>query len=50
MAYDKNKIDEQAEREAMALKQQGQNVNQQHKRRKYSKEYNVVLFDKLFKS
>ena len=48
--YNRDNLDRQAEREGIALKQQGQNVNQQHKRHKIKAEYNKSKFDKLFKS
>ena len=47
--YDKNNIDIEAEREAIALRKQGQNKSQHHVRSKYKKDYNLVNFNKLFR-
>lgn len=49
MAYNKNDIDRQAEREGTALKQQGCESSQQHKRKREEQEYNKAEFDRLFK-
>ena len=46
--YDKNKIDEIAEREAKALQKQGKCIKQKHIRLQTSN-YNVEKFNKLFK-
>lgn len=49
MAYNKNNIDKQAEREAKALRQQGQHCSQQGRRQNSKQNYNKTIFDKLFK-
>lgn len=49
MVYDKNSIDAKAEREAKALRQQGQHNNQQGRRQNSKRNYNKTMFDKLFK-
>ena len=46
----KDKFDRQAEREGIALKQQGKCNSQQIGRQNHKRNYNKVLFDKLFKS
>ena len=43
-------IDQQAEREGVALKQQGKCNSQQTRRQNRKRNYNKVLFDKLFRS
>lgn len=45
----KKDIDRQAEREGIALKQQGISQNSNYKRIKHQNEYNKQQFDKLFK-
>ena len=49
MAYNKNSVDWQAEREAKALRQQGQHNSQQGRRQNSKRNYNKTIFDKLFK-
>uniref|UniRef100_A0A6M3LAW6 Uncharacterized protein n=1 Tax=viral metagenome TaxID=1070528 RepID=A0A6M3LAW6_9ZZZZ len=45
-----DEIDRQAEREAMALRRQGKNSNQNNKRNKIKDNYNRQLFEKLFRT
>lgn len=49
MTYNKQDIDISAEREAKAINKQGYDNTQQHRRRNIKKNYNRVLFNKLFK-
>jgi hypothetical protein len=49
MMYNMNNIDKQAEREAKALRQQGQYNSQQYRRQNSKRNYNKTIFNKLFK-
>ena len=49
MRIDKDNFDRDAEREGIALKQQGCTNNQQRKRQRKEQEYNITKFNKLFK-
>lgn len=46
---DKNSIDKQAEREAMALKRQGKYFNPNYRRIRQARDYNIDIFNRLFK-
>jgi len=48
MPYDKNKLDQEAEHEAVALKQQGRSRRDQRIRFE-SSDYNQAEFNKLFR-
>jgi hypothetical protein len=48
--YDKSKIDEEALREAQALKKQGINKNYNYNRIRQKDDYNRVKFDQLFRA
>ena len=47
---DKEDIDKQAEREAVALRKQQRNYNHNYKRVRQQKDYNTDNFNKLFRS
>jgi len=45
----KRSIDREAEREGRALRKQGQNASQQGMRQKLKDEYNITVFNEVFK-
>jgi len=49
MRYNKLTIDKEAEKEAKALKQQGQYINQHYARQREAANYNQTSFNWLFK-